>query len=197
MEKVDRFKAPQKRGNTQHCMLRRLQCVSSGYWTEMHGTVIRSQNGAELSSVTSTALASYIRDMPKPVPLGTCGEAQTTSSSRTLSPPGKSICLRVFDAQHDWHDGSCRFNALEPFCEGDEVSVGTAINVVHRAPATVGMKITTEAVLESFDGRFYTFKVSASNGVEVIGYGTIARAIVSKAKFEEKQRQKQKALATD
>ena len=89
------------------------------------------------------------------------------------------------------------YNALEPFCEGDEVSVGTAINIVHRAAATVGMKITTEAVLESFDGRFYTFKVNAHNGIEVIGYGTIARAIVSKAKFEEKQRQKQKVLATD
>ena len=87
------------------------------------------------------------------------------------------------------------YNALHPFCEGDEVSVGTAINVVHRAAATIGMKIKTEAVLESFDGRFYAFKVSASNGHEVIGYGTIARAIVSKAKFEEKQRQK--ALATD
>jgi len=68
--------------------------------------------------------------------------------------------------------------------------VGTAINVVHRAPAVVGMKIKAEAVLEKFDGRFYTFKVSASNGHEVIGYGTIARAIVSKSKFEEKQRAK-------
>ncbi len=54
------------------------------------------------------------------------------------------------------------YNALEPFLEGDEVSVGTAINIVHRAPATVGMKIKAEAVLENFDGRFYTFKVSAT-----------------------------------
>jgi len=29
--------------------------------------------------------------------------------------------------------------------------------------------------------------VSASNGIEVIGYGTIGRAIVSKAKFDEKR----------
>jgi len=51
----------------------------------------------------------------------------------------------------------------------------------------VGQLIKTEAALESFDGRFYTFKVSASNGIEVIGYGTIGRAIVSKAKFDEKR----------
>ena len=85
------------------------------------------------------------------------------------------------------------YNALEGFCEGDEVSVGTAINVVHRAPAVEGQTITSEAVLESFDGRFYTFKVSSSNGVEVIGHGTITRAIVSKARFAEKQRRKQAA----
>jgi predicted thioesterase len=51
-------------------------------------------------------------------------------------------------------------------------------------------------VLNSFDGRFYTFKVSASNGLEVVGYGTIGRAIVSKAKFEEKQRRKRPASQT-
>jgi len=51
--------------------------------------------------------------------------------------------------------------------------------------------VKAEAVLESFDGRFYTFKVSAHNGTEVIGHGTIKRAIVSRRKFEEKQRAKQ------
>jgi predicted thioesterase len=75
-----------------------------------------------------------------------------------------------------------------PFCEGDEVSVGTAINVTHRAPAVVGMVVKTEAVLESNDRRFYTFRVSAHNGHEVIGYGTVSRAIVSRGRFEEKQR---------
>ena len=82
------------------------------------------------------------------------------------------------------------FNVLLPFCEGDEVSVGTAVNVDHRAATGVGALVKAEAKLESFDGRFYTFKVSAHNGAEVIGQGTIKRAIVSKSKFEEKQRAK-------
>ena len=89
----------------------------------------------------------------------------------------------------EWVEGAC-FNALLPFCEGDEVSVGTAINVDHRAATGVDSVVKAEAVLESFDGRFYTFKVSAHNGTEVIGHGTIKRAIVSKSKFEEKQRAK-------
>jgi predicted thioesterase len=134
--------------------------------------------------------------MAKEIPLGTRGEAETTVEFKnTLSawkpelPPVYSTPSMIGLME------AAGYNALHPFCEGDEVSVGTAINIVHRAAATVGMKIKTEAVLESFDGRFYTFKVSASNGHEVIGHGTIARAIVSKAKFEEKQRQKQKSLA--
>ena len=136
--------------------------------------------------------------MAKGIPLGTRGEAETVvQSQHTLTawkqhlPPVYSTPSMIGMME------AAAYNALEPFCEGDEVSVGTAINIVHRAPAVEGQKITTEAVLESFDGRFYTFKASASNGVEVIGYGTIARAIVSKAKFEEKQRQKQKASAAD
>ena len=134
--------------------------------------------------------------MAKEIPVGTHGEAETTVEFKhTLSawkpelPPVYSTPNMIGMME------AAAYNALHPFCEGDEVSVGTAINIVHRAPATVGMTIKTEAVLESFDGRFYTFKVSAHNSVEVIGYGTIARAIVSKSKFEEKQRRKAAATA--
>jgi predicted thioesterase len=136
--------------------------------------------------------------MAKSVPLGTRGEAETTVQFKNTLTAWKEHLPPVYSTPNMiGMMESAGYNALEPFCEGDEVSVGTAINIVHRAPATEGMKITTEAVLDSFDGRFYTFTVSASNGIEVIGHGTIARAIVSKAKFEEKQRQKQKALAAD
>jgi fluoroacetyl-CoA thioesterase len=83
------------------------------------------------------------------------------------------------------------FEALLPFCDGNEVSVGTAINIIHRAATGIGAMVKCEAVVEEFDGRFYTFGVTASDGAEVLGHGTIKRAIVSKSKFEEKQRAKQ------
>ncbi len=135
--------------------------------------------------------------MAKPVPIGTRGEAETTVQLKNTLTAWKEHLPPVYSTPNMiGMMEAAGYNALEPFCEGDEVSVGTAINIVHRAPSVVGMKIKTEAVLESFDGRFYTFKVSASNGIEVIGHGTIARAIVSKAKFEEKQRQKA-ALTTE
>ena len=129
--------------------------------------------------------------MPKPVPLGTRGEAETTVEPRQTLTAWKEHRPPVYSTPYMIGlMESAGYLALEPFLEGDEVSVGTAINVVHRAPAVAGMKITAEAVLEKFDGRFYTFRVTASNGHEVIGYGTIARAIVSKGKFEEKQKAK-------
>lgn len=84
-----------------------------------------------------------------------------------------------------WMEGAC-FEALQPFCEGDEINVGTAINVTHRAPTGIGASIKCEATLESLSGRFYIFRVSAHNGSEVIGHGTVSRAIVSKSKFSEK-----------
>src|SRR5271165_1992441 len=129
--------------------------------------------------------------MAKTIPVGTRGEAQTTVEFRNTLTAWKEHLPPVYSTpQMIGMMEAAGYYALEPFLEGDEVSVGTSINIVHRAPATVGMKIKAEAVLESFDGRFYTFKVSASNGHEVIGYGQIGRAIVSKSKFEEKQRAK-------
>jgi fluoroacetyl-CoA thioesterase len=127
--------------------------------------------------------------MPKPCPIGTRGEAETTVEPRQTLTAWKEHLPPVYSTpQMIGLMEAAGYYALEPFLEGDEVSVGTSINIVHRAPAVVGQKIKAEAVLESFDGRFYTFKVSASNEHEVIGHGQIGRAIVSKSKFEAKQR---------
>jgi len=52
------------------------------------------------------------------------------------------------------------FLALQPYCEGDEISVGTSIHIEHRGASGIGAKIVAEATLESFDGRFYTFRVT-------------------------------------
>ena len=125
--------------------------------------------------------------MAKPVPIGTRAEIErrvefhhTLSAWKAELPPVLSTPYMIA-----WMEGA-GFEALLPFCEGDEVSVGTAINVIHRAPTGVQSVVKCEAVLESVNGRFLTFRVSAHNGSEVIGYGTIGRAIVSKQKFGEK-----------
>lgn len=120
----------------------------------------------------------------KPVPIGAGGEAEeTVKFKHTLTahhhelPPVYSTpdMIRLME--------TAAFHALQPYCEGDEITVGTAINVEHRAASGIGSLVRATAVLESFDGRFYTMRVSARDGVQEIGRGTVGRAVVSLSKF--------------
>jgi fluoroacetyl-CoA thioesterase len=80
------------------------------------------------------------------------------------------------------------FRALQPYCEGDEITVGTAIHIEHRAASGVGARIRAEAVLKSFDGKFYTVRVTAWDDVQEIGRGTVGRVVVSIGRFMEKMK---------
>jgi fluoroacetyl-CoA thioesterase len=127
--------------------------------------------------------------MPKPIPIpiGTRAEAEevvefkhTLTAQHSSLPPIYSTpdMIRLMER--------ATFAVLQPFCEGDEISVGTSINIEHRAASGIGAKIRAEAVLESFDGRFYTMRVTAFDNTEEIGRGTVGRAVVSVGKFTEK-----------
>ena len=118
--------------------------------------------------------------MAKPIPIGARGEArETVEFKHTLTahhpelPPVYSTpdMIRLME--------TAAFLALQPYCEGDEISVGTSINIQHRQASGIGARIKAEAVLESFDGRFYTLRVTARDDVQEIGRGTVGRAIVS------------------
>jgi fluoroacetyl-CoA thioesterase len=80
------------------------------------------------------------------------------------------------------------FHALQPYCEGDEITVGTSINIEHLRASGIGSHVKAEAVLESFDGRFYTLRVTARDDAREIGRGTVGRAVVSVGKFLEKMK---------
>lgn len=129
--------------------------------------------------------------MAKEIPIGVRGTAEeTVEFKHTLTanypqlPPIYSTpdMIRLME--------TAAFLALQPYCEGDEITVGTAIHVEHRAASGIGSKIRAEAVLESFDGRFYKVRVTAWDDVQEIGRGTVDRAVVSVGKFLEKMKQK-------
>lgn len=120
----------------------------------------------------------------KSVPIGVRAEAtETVAFEHTLAshhsklPPVYSTpdMIRLME--------TAAFQALQPYCEDDEITVGTSINVEHRAASGIGSRIKAEAVLESFDGRFYTLRVTARDDVQEIGRGTVGRAVVSVGKF--------------
>jgi len=75
------------------------------------------------------------------------------------------------------------FIALQPFCDQGEMTVGTAINIEHRAATGVGATVTAEAELESFDGRFYVLRVKVRDDKREIGRGTVSRAVIRLADF--------------
>ena len=81
-----------------------------------------------------------------------------------------------------WMEWAC-FLAAEPFCEGDETTVGTAIHVEHLAATGMGQMVKAEAVCERFDGKFYIFRVSAWDEHHQIGRGAVHRAFVSVSRF--------------
>jgi fluoroacetyl-CoA thioesterase len=125
--------------------------------------------------------------MAKEVPIGIRGQAEETVEHRhTLSyhnaalPPIYSTPNMI--GLMEW----AASNALLPFCDEGEISVGTAINIEHRAPTTIGAVVKAEAVLESNSGRFYVFRVTAHNGVAEIGRGTVTRAFVNPARVAER-----------
>ena len=125
----------------------------------------------------------------KTVPVGARGEAEevvkfehTLTAHHQQLPPVYSTpdMIRLME--------TAAFHALHPYCEGDEISVGTAINIEHRAASGIGARVRAEAIVESFDGRFYTVRVSAKDedSAREIGRGTVGRAVVSVGKFMEK-----------
>lgn len=78
------------------------------------------------------------------------------------------------------------FYALQPFCEPGEISVGTAINVEHRAPVGVNAVVRATAEVEAVEGRFYRIRVAAFEGKREIGSGNITRTIIRVEDFLKK-----------
>jgi len=129
--------------------------------------------------------------MARPIPVGTRGVAEeTVELKHTLAghspelPPVYSTpaMIRLMEI-------ACA-NALQPFCDDGEITVGTSVHIEHRAASGIGMRIRAEAELKSFDGRFYVMRVTAHDEAQQIGYGTVGRAVVHVPTFMAKMRER-------
>ena len=127
--------------------------------------------------------------MPKPIPIGSRATAEETVEFKHTLTAHHPQLPRVYSTPDMIRlMETAGFMALHPFCEGDEISVGTSINIEHRAASGIGAKIRAEAVLESFDGRFYTLRVTAWDDIQEIGRGTIGRAMVNISRFVDRMK---------
>jgi predicted thioesterase len=84
-------------------------------------------------------------------------------------------------------------DAIRPFLDAGESSVGMTIEVSHSAATPPGHRARAEAELTSVEGRRLEFSVSAFDDVEQIGSGTHRRAVVDAARFNDRIKTKQKS----
>jgi predicted thioesterase len=123
----------------------------------------------------------------KQVPIGARGEAQeTVQFEHTLTAHHPELPALYSTPDMIRLMETAAFHALQSYCESGEITVGTAINIEHRAASGIGAIITAEASLESLNGRFYVLKVTARDDVQEIGRGTVSRAVIEVRRFMDK-----------
>ena len=123
----------------------------------------------------------------KHVPIGVRGEAQeTVQFEHTLTAHHPELPALYSTPDMIRLMETAAFHALQSYCESGEITVGTAINIEHRAASGIGAIITAEASLESMNGRFYVLKVTARDDVQEIGRGTVSRAAIEVRGFMDK-----------
>jgi len=87
-------------------------------------------------------------------------------------------------------------DALAPYLEGDETTVGSLVNIRHLAPTPPGLTVTATARLQQIDGRRLVFQVEASDGIDIVGDGTHERVLVSKERFNLRAGEKSTRITT-
>ncbi|HHW26600.1 MAG TPA: thioesterase family protein [Firmicutes bacterium] len=127
----------------------------------------------------------------KNVPLGTTGRAEVEVTRDTLASTCKSGAVPVFATPNlVLLMEMAAVNALEPYMEPGEVTVGTLVDVRHLAATPPGLTVTATARLTEIDGRRLVFHVEAHDGVELIGTGTHERFLVNYDRFVSRANEK-------
>ena len=80
---------------------------------------------------------------------------------------------------------TCR-NLILSMVDPGHDTVGTHVNVSHRAAAPMGSKVNFLAELLAVNDRRAEFRVEARLGEKIVGEGTHQRAIIDVARFAEK-----------
>ena len=129
----------------------------------------------------------------KPVPVGAKGKFEQAVETRHLASELDSSLASVLStptmvAMME----QAAINAIKPFLDAGESSVGMTIEVSHTAATPPGHRARAEAEVTKVEGRRLEFSVRAFDDVEQIGSGTHRRAVIDAAKFNDRIKIKQK-----
>lgn len=129
----------------------------------------------------------------KPVPVGAKGEfAQTAETRHLASELDSSLAAVLSTPTMVAMMEQAAINAIKPFLEAGESSVGMTIEVSHTAPTPPGHRARAEAEVTKVEGRRLEFVVRAFDDIEQIGSGSHRRAVIDAAKFNDRLKPKQK-----
>lgn len=85
-------------------------------------------------------------------------------------------------------------NAILPFLDPGQGSVGSVVNIRHLAATPIGFTIRTRAEVLEVDGRRIKFKVEAWDNFEKIAEGEHERFIIDLGRFIERVEKKRQQL---
>ena len=118
------------------------------------------------------------------IPVGAKGRAEMAVTSDKTAAAVGSGSLAVFATP--WMIAMMELsacNALAPFYDAGQSSVGTKLDVTHDAATPVGMNVCAEAEVIEVDRRRIVLKVTAWDETGVIGRGTHERFLINAEKF--------------
>jgi fluoroacetyl-CoA thioesterase len=125
------------------------------------------------------------------IPVGAKGSYSVTVSQKDLAgtmepslPPVMATCVMSLMME------MAAIDAMRSYMEPGEMSVGVTVNVQHLAATPEGYKVTAYAEVTKVEGRRLEFNVRAVDEVEEIGSGTLTRAVIDRAKFDERLKSK-------
>ena len=121
----------------------------------------------------------------KPFELNVSAVATATVTQQNTAISAGSGSLSVFATPFMialMEEATC--NAVAPYLENDETTVGTKIDVAHTKASGIGTVVTTTATIVATEGRKIVFDVLAVDDKgNSIGNGTIERFLVNGEKF--------------
>jgi fluoroacetyl-CoA thioesterase len=82
------------------------------------------------------------------------------------------------------------FNSLLPYLDPGEQSVGVGFEFEHLAATPAGVIVSAQAEVLTVEGPKVTFRIEASDPIEVIGRGTHVRYVVEMERFLKRLKRK-------
>jgi fluoroacetyl-CoA thioesterase len=120
----------------------------------------------------------------KDIPIGATGSMTVNVTADTLAERFGSGAVGVFSTPNlVLVMEQAAVEAVRPYLEEGETSVGTLVNIRHISATPPGLVVSAKAVLAEIDRRRLIFQVEAYDGVEKIGEGTHERFVVKKDEF--------------